>query len=95
MYKLLPSDSQKIMIDDYNQSPPPDISWPTDEQPCYTFTEAVVKNLNKDGAKVALQANIDFANYHYQTSCIVKWDSALQETKVSNAKIFETPKAAQ
>lgn len=95
MYKLLPSASQKIMIDDYNQSPPPDVGWPADEQPCYTFTEAEVKNLNKDGAKVALQANIDFANYHYQTSCIVKWDSTLQLTKVSNAKIFETPKADQ
>ena len=93
--KLLPLASKQIMINDYNQSPPPDIVWPADEQPCYTFTEATVKNLNKDGAKVALQANIDFANYHYQTSCVVKWDSTLQATKVSNAKIFEVPKADQ
>ena len=91
MYKLLPSASKKIMIDDYNQSPPPDIGWPADEQPCYTFTEAAVKSLNKDGAKVTLQANIDFAEYHYQTSCVVKWDSTLKVTKVSNAQIFETP----
>ena len=93
--RLLPLASKQIMINDYNQSPPPDIVWPADEQPCYTFTEATVKNLNKDGAKVALQANIDFANYHYQTSCVVKWDSTLQATKVSNAKIFEVPKADQ
>ena len=92
MYKLLPSASKKVMIDDYNQSPPPDIGWPADKQPCYTFTEAAVKSLNKDGAKVTLQANIDFAEYHYQTSCVVKWDSTLQVTKVSNAQIFETPK---
>lgn len=95
LLKLLPMASKSIMENDYNQSPPPDIIWPSDETPQYTFTREEVKSLNKNGAKVILQANIDFADYHYQTSCVVKWDSTLQISKVSEAKISVTPPTNQ
>lgn len=87
--KLLPLASSEAAKKDYILEPPRDVVWPSDEVAKFTWISSEVQSLNKDGAKVLVKANIDFANYHYTTQCIVKWDETLSTSVVKNASIAE------
>lgn len=87
--KYLPLTSQKAVETDYNLDPPPDVIWPKDETAKFTWISSDIKRLNRDGAKVLIKAKIDFANYHYETQCTVKWDETLSEAVIKNASIME------
>jgi hypothetical protein len=87
--KRLPLASQTAAEKDYKLEPPPSIMWPGDEEAKFTWISSEVLNLNKDGAKVSVKAQIDFAEYHYETECTVRWGENLSEPTIKNASIME------
>ncbi len=87
MLKLLPLASKAAVEDDYKLEPPPEIEWPTDEEAKFTWIFSKMLSFNKDGAKVLVKAQIDFAEHHYETECTVRWNETLSEATIKNASI--------
>lgn len=87
LLKLLPLASREALEKDYKHEPPPEIKWPADEEAKFTWISSEVMSLNKEGAKVRVKAQIDFAEHHYETECTVRWNETLSETTIKNASI--------
>lgn len=85
--KLLPLASQAAVEDDYKLEPPPEVEWPTDEEAKFTWISSKMLSFNKDGAKVLVKAQIDFAEHHYETECTVRWNETLSVATIKNASI--------
>ena len=93
--KLLPLESQAAAEKDYRLKPPPDMDWPTDKNVKFTWSSAEVLNLNKGGAKVLLEGEIDFPEHHYKTKCTVRWNETLSEATIKNASITRVVESQQ